>query len=82
MFNRVCFFDVQDTGIDLDDLTLELIDFGAEEVERGEANKSSYLPHSSRRDCNEAEADGYELWKAAWSVCHDESFGCSANRGA
>ena len=36
MFNRMCFFNVQDTGIDLDDLTLELIDFGAEEVERDE----------------------------------------------
>lgn len=34
MFTRMCFFNVQDNGIDLDDLTLELIDFGAEDVER------------------------------------------------
>jgi len=36
MFTRMCFFNVQDNGIDLDDLTLELIDFGAEDVERDE----------------------------------------------
>ena len=36
MFNRMCFFNVQDAGIDLDDLTLALIDAGAEEVERDE----------------------------------------------
>jgi YebC/PmpR family DNA-binding regulatory protein len=36
MFNRMCFFNLVDNGMDLDDLTLELIDFGAEEVERDE----------------------------------------------
>ena len=36
MFNRMCFFNLADNGMDLDDLTLELIDFGAEEVERDE----------------------------------------------
>ena len=36
MFNRMCFFNIEDHGSDLDDLTLELIDVGAEEVERDE----------------------------------------------
>ena len=36
MFNRMCFFNIEDNGADLDDLTLELIDVGAEEVERDE----------------------------------------------
>ena len=40
MFNRMCFFNVADNGMDIDDLTLELIDFGAEEVEKDdEANQ-------------------------------------------
>ena len=40
MFNRMCFFNVADNGMDVDDLTLELIDFGAEEVEKDdEANQ-------------------------------------------
>ena len=36
MFNRMCFFNIEDNGADLDDLTLDLIDFGAEEAERDE----------------------------------------------
>ncbi|MDA0728996.1 MAG: YebC/PmpR family DNA-binding transcriptional regulator [Bacteroidetes bacterium] len=36
MFTRMCFFNITDRGIDLDDLTLELIDVGAEDVDRDE----------------------------------------------
>ena len=51
MFNRMCFFNVQDTGIDLDDLTLELIDFGAEEVERDE--EANQIIEIGRASCRE-----------------------------
>ena len=64
MFNRVCFFNVQDTGIDLDDLTLELIDFGAEEVERDEEANQIIVsaPFESFGGLqSKLEADGYEI---------------------
>lgn len=33
LFNRVCFFNIKNTGVDPEELELELIDFGAEEIE-------------------------------------------------
>lgn len=36
MFDHVCFFKIKSSGIDRDELELELIDFGAEEVEQDE----------------------------------------------
>ena len=33
LFNRVCFFNIKGEGVDAEDLELELIDFGAEEIE-------------------------------------------------
>ena len=33
LFNRVCFFNIKNTGIDPEELELELIDFGAEDIE-------------------------------------------------
>ena len=35
MFERKAFFQLEDKGIDMDELTLEAIDFGAEEVSKG-----------------------------------------------
>ena len=64
MFNRMCFFNVQDTGIDLDDLTLELIDFGAEEVERDEEANQIIVsaPFESFGGLqSKLEGDGYEI---------------------
>lgn len=36
MFDHVCFFKIKAEGVDKDELELELIDFGAEEVEQDE----------------------------------------------
>jgi YebC/PmpR family DNA-binding regulatory protein len=36
LFNRVCFFNIKGEGVDTDDLELELIDYGAEEIEADE----------------------------------------------
>ncbi len=33
LFNRVCFFNIKGDGVDSEELELELIDFGAEEIE-------------------------------------------------
>ena len=33
LFNRVCFFNISSEGVDPDELELELIDYGAEEIE-------------------------------------------------
>ena len=64
MFNRMCFFNIQDTGVDLDDLTLELIDVGAEEVERDQDANQIIVsaPFESFGGLqSKLEADGYEI---------------------
>ena len=69
---------------DLDDLTLELIDFGAEEVERDEEANQIIVsaPFESFGDCNQSwKQMAMKLWKVAWSVCRPRrKLGCSANR--
>ena len=60
----LCFFNIQDTGIDLDDLTLELIDVGAEEVERDEEAQQIIIsaPFESFGGLqSKLEADGLEI---------------------
>jgi YebC/PmpR family DNA-binding regulatory protein len=64
MFNRMCFFNLVDNGMDLDDLTLELIDFGAEEVERDEEAQQLIVtaPFESFGGLqSKLEADGMEI---------------------
>ena len=64
MFNRMCFFNLEDNGMDLDDLTLELIDFGAEEVERDEEAQQLIVtaPFESFGGLqSKLEADGMEI---------------------
>lgn len=64
MFNRMCFFNIQDTGVDLDDLTLELIDVGAEEVERDEEANQIIVsaPFESFGSLqSKLEEEGYEI---------------------
>ena len=63
MGSEMCIRD-RDTGIDLDDLTLELIDFGAEEVERDEEANQIIVsaPFESFGGLqSKLEADGYEI---------------------
>ena len=64
MFNRLCFFNIADQGADLDDLTLELIDVGAEEVERDEEANQIIVsaPFESFGGLQaKLEADGHEI---------------------
>ena len=63
MFNRMCFFNIADQGADLDDLTLDLIDVGAEEVERDEEANQIIVsaPFESFGLQAKLEADGHEI---------------------
>ena len=64
MFNRMCSFNIADQGADLDDLTLELIDVGAEEVERDEEANQIIVsaPFESFGGLQaKLEADGHEI---------------------
>ena len=64
MFNRMCFFNIADQGTDLDELTLDLIDVGAEEVERDEEAKQIIVsaPFESFGGLQaKLEADGHEI---------------------
>ena len=64
MFNRMCFFNIVDQGADLDDMTLELIDVGAEEVERDEDASQIIVsaPFESFGGLQaKLEADGHEI---------------------
>ncbi|QSS96842.1 YebC/PmpR family DNA-binding transcriptional regulator [Psychroflexus sp. ALD_RP9] len=47
MFDHTCNFRIQDTGIDVEELELELIDFGAEEVFRDDDGIIIYAPFES-----------------------------------
>lgn len=47
MFDHTCNFTIKNTGIDLEELELELIDFGAEEVFEDEENIMVYAPFES-----------------------------------
>jgi transcriptional/translational regulatory protein YebC/TACO1 len=60
----MCFFNIADTDLDLDDLTLELIDVGAEEVERDEEANQIIIsaPFESFGGLqSKLESDGYEI---------------------
>ncbi|SHE77647.1 DNA-binding regulatory protein, YebC/PmpR family [Psychroflexus salarius] len=47
MFDHTCNFRIKDTGIDVEELELELIDFGAEEVFRDDDGIIIYAPFES-----------------------------------
>ena len=64
MFNRMCFSTSQTKGTDLDELTLDLIDVGAEEVERDEEANQIIVsaPFESFGGLQaKLEADGHEI---------------------
>jgi len=62
MFEKKCVFKIKDTGIDIDELELELIDFGAEEVFPDEDTVMIYGAFESYGSIQKfIEEKGYEL---------------------
>ena len=62
MFDHNCNFRITDTGISIDDLELELIDFGAEEVFKDEDGVIIYAPFEGFGGIQKfLEENGYEI---------------------
>lgn len=62
MFDRKCFFKINPEGLDLEEVELELIDFGAEEVASDEEEAIVYGPFVEYGNLQKAiEEKGYEI---------------------